>query len=148
MNDFEQKEKIRHKQQRLLLLNHSAKCPHNEDDAGRCMVTPHCANMKQLWRHIQECKDNRCQVAHCFSSRGVLSHYRKCREANCPVCGPVRDTIRNLPRQNIANDDTIRNQRRQNIANGSNPTIISSSSSRMMMMMMMRISMVAGGSRH
>ena len=90
-NDPEWKIRIRHKQQRLLLLHHSAKCPHED---GRCTVTPHCADMKRLWRHMEGCKDNNCRVSHCFSSRAILSHYRKCKDANCPACGPVRDTVK------------------------------------------------------
>jgi len=43
---------LRHQQQRLLLLRHAAKCPHED---GRCPVTPHCAGMKRLWKHIAEC---------------------------------------------------------------------------------------------
>lgn len=90
-NDPEWKIRVRHKQQRLLLLHHSAKCPH---DDGRCPVTPHCGDMKRLWRHMEGCKDNNCRVSHCFSSRAILSHYRKCKDTNCPACGPVRDTVR------------------------------------------------------
>ena len=90
-NDPDVKVRIRHKQQRLLLLHHSAKCPQED---GRCTVTPHCADMKRLWRHMEGCKDNKCQVSHCFSSRAILSHYRKCRDSNCPACGPVRETVR------------------------------------------------------
>eukprot|EP00542_Grammatophora_oceanica_P014911 CAMPEP_0194032300 /NCGR_PEP_ID=MMETSP0009_2-20130614/5275_1 /TAXON_ID=210454 /ORGANISM="Grammatophora oceanica, Strain CCMP 410" /LENGTH=1696 /DNA_ID=CAMNT_0038672697 /DNA_START=105 /DNA_END=5195 /DNA_ORIENTATION=+ len=89
-NDSEWKMRIRHKQQRLLLLHHSAKCQTD----GTCQVTPHCADMKRLWRHMEGCKDNNCRVPHCFSSRAILSHYRKCKDANCPACGPVRDTVR------------------------------------------------------
>ena len=90
-SDPEWKARIKHKQQRLLLLHHSAKCPHED---GRCKVTPHCADMKRLWRHMEGCKDNDCRVSHCFSSRAILSHYRKCKDAQCPACGPVRDTVR------------------------------------------------------
>jgi Bromodomain/TAZ zinc finger len=90
-NDPDVKARIRHKQQRLLLLHHSAKCPHED---GRCTVTPHCADMKLLWRHMEACKDNNCKVPHCFSSRAILGHYRKCRDSNCPACGPVRETVR------------------------------------------------------
>jgi Bromodomain/TAZ zinc finger len=94
-NDPEWKIRIRHKQQRLLLLHHSAKCPH---DDGRCPVTPHCADMKRLWRHMEGCKDNNCRVSHCFSSRAILSHYRKCKDPACPACGPVRDTVKKSSR--------------------------------------------------
>lgn len=81
---------LRHQQQRLLLLRHAAKCPHED---GRCPVTPHCAGMKRLWKHIAECKNQKCQVPHCVSSRYVLSHYHRCKDVRCPVCGPVREAI-------------------------------------------------------
>ena len=81
---------LRHQQQRLLLLRHAAKCPH--EDAS-CPVTPHCAGMKRLWKHIAECKDQKCIVPHCVSSRYVLSHYHRCKDVRCPVCGPVREAI-------------------------------------------------------
>jgi len=81
---------LRHQQQRLLLLRHAAKCPHED---GRCPVTVHCAGMKRLWKHIAECKDQKCLVPHCVSSRYVLSHYHRCRDLRCPVCGPVREAI-------------------------------------------------------
>lgn len=81
---------LRHQQQRLLLLRHAAKCPH-EDKC--CPVTPHCAGMKRLWKHIAECKDQKCLVPHCVSSRYVLSHYHRCKDVRCPVCGPVREAI-------------------------------------------------------
>eukprot|EP00536_Pseudo-nitzschia_multiseries_P016034 jgi/Psemu1/247266/estExt_Genewise1.C_10040019 len=81
---------LRHQQQRLLLLRHAAKCQHGD---GRCPVTPHCAGMKRLWKHIAECKDQKCLVPHCVSSRYVLSHYHRCKDVRCPVCGPVREAI-------------------------------------------------------
>ena len=89
--DPEWKVRIRHKQQRLLLLHHSSKCPY---DDGKCKVTPYCGEMKKLWKHMARCVDNECRVPHCFSSRSILSHYRKCKDARCPACGPVRDTVR------------------------------------------------------
>ena len=81
---------LRHQQQRLLLLRHAAKCPR---EGGQCPVTPHCAGMKRLWKHIAECKNQKCQVPHCVSSRYVLSHYHRCKDVRCPVCGPVREAI-------------------------------------------------------
>jgi len=89
-NDPEWRVRIRHKQQRLLLLHHSAKCQRED---GQCTVTPLCGEMKQLWRHMEGCRDNNCVVPHCFSSRAILSHYRRCRDASCPACGPVRETV-------------------------------------------------------
>jgi len=82
--------KSRHKRQRLLLLRHAAKCPHND----QCPVTPHCAEMKVLWKHIAYCKDSVCKVPHCMSSRFVLSHYRRCKPP-CNICDPVKDIIKN-----------------------------------------------------
>ncbi|KAL7549755.1 hypothetical protein ACHAWF_013022 [Thalassiosira exigua] len=81
---------LRHQQQRLLLLRHAAKCPHQDN---QCPVTPHCAGMKRLWKHIAECKNQKCLVPHCVSSRYVLSHYHRCKDVRCPVCGPVREAI-------------------------------------------------------
>jgi Bromodomain/TAZ zinc finger len=86
----EEIQRIKHKQQRLLLLHHSAKCTSDTN----CTITQHCAEMRRLWRHMEGCKDNRCEVAHCFSSRAILSHYRKCKDINCPACAPVRNTVR------------------------------------------------------
>jgi len=82
---------LRHQQQRLLLLRHAAKCPHEGDE--KCPVTPHCSGMKKLWKHIAECKNQKCLVPHCVSSRYVLSHYHRCKDVRCPVCGPVREAI-------------------------------------------------------
>jgi len=81
---------LRQQQQRLLLLRHASKCPHEN---GTCPVTPHCSGMKRLWKHIAECKDQQCQMAHCVSSRYVLSHYHRCKDPRCAVCGPVREAI-------------------------------------------------------
>jgi len=89
-NSSEYDQRVRHKQQRLLLLHHSAKCMQE----GQCTVTPHCADMKKLWRHMEGCKDNSCRVPHCFSSRAILSHFRKCKDPRCPACIPVREAVR------------------------------------------------------
>jgi hypothetical protein len=112
-NDSEWKVRIRHKQQRLLLLHHSAKCPHED---GLCTVTPHCADMKRLWRHMEGCKDNNCRVSHCFSSRAILSHYRKCKDPACPACGPVRETVRKSQSRNQSGQNN-----RMRTSTGSNP---------------------------
>jgi E1A/CREB-binding protein len=89
-SDEEKQQRIKVKQQRLLLLHHSVKCTRDTN----CTITKHCDEMKRLWRHMERCKDNRCDAAHCFSSRAILSHYRKCKDKNCPTCEPVRNTIR------------------------------------------------------
>ena len=81
---------LKQQQQRLLLLRHASKCPHET----KCSVTPHCSTMKELWKHIMSCKNHKCNVAHCVSSRYVLSHYSKCKDVQCPVCGPVREAIK------------------------------------------------------
>lgn len=97
-NDAEY-QKIRHKQQRLLLLRHASRCQH---ESGKCPVTPHCASMKRLWEHIAICKIQSCTVQHCLSSRYVLSHYRRCKDQRCPACGPVRETIRKSSQKEVA----------------------------------------------
>lgn len=79
--------KIKHKQQRLLLLRHASKCQAKD---GECRKTPHCADMKKLWRHISGCQDKNCSYPHCLSSRYVLMHYRRCKDAQCPACAPVK----------------------------------------------------------
>lgn len=89
-SEQEREVRIRHKQQRLLLLHHSSKCQYTD---GKCPVTQHCADMKRLWLHMAKCEDNRCRVPHCYSSRAILSHYRKCKDPDCQACGPVRETV-------------------------------------------------------
>jgi E1A/CREB-binding protein len=89
-NKGESDAKARHKSQRLLLLRHASKCTAEE---GKCTVTPHCAEMKVLWKHIANCKDSYCKVRHCMSSRYVLSHYRRCKPP-CNVCDPVKEIIK------------------------------------------------------
>jgi TAZ zinc finger len=51
------KQVLKQQQQRLLLLRHASKCPHEQ-----CTVTNHCANMKILWKHIMSCKEHECKV--------------------------------------------------------------------------------------
>ncbi len=82
---------LQNKQHRLLLLLHAAQCPHGED--GRCHVTPHCSEMKKLWKHINEkhkaeCK-SKCQFPHC------RRHYQKCKDVGCEVCSPVSRNFTN-----------------------------------------------------
>jgi E1A/CREB-binding protein len=105
--DSSEWQKIRHKQQRLLLLRHASRCQY---EAGKCPVTPHCANMKKLWEHIAHCKDQQCSVQHCLSSRYVLSHYRRCKDVDCPACSPVRETIRKSHEKERERDERRRRQ--------------------------------------
>jgi E1A/CREB-binding protein len=81
-------QKVRNKQQRLLLLRHASRCQH---ETGQCPVTPHCASMKELLEHIAVCKNRTCTVQHCRSSRYILRHYRRCKDTHCPTCRPVRE---------------------------------------------------------
>jgi hypothetical protein len=90
-HDVDSDTKVKIKQQRLLLLRHASKC---QAEDGKCTVTSHCGMMKQLWKHIAECKEQKCEVPHCISSRYVLSHYRKCKDSKCQICEPVRETLR------------------------------------------------------
>jgi len=82
--------KLRQKQQRLLLLHHTATCQYVD---GRCPVSSHCADFKKLWEHMESCTDTKCQVSHCYSSRAILTHYAACKDQDCTVCGPVRDSV-------------------------------------------------------
>lgn len=93
-NNADNNDRIRHKQQRLLLLRHASKCKARE---GQCKTTPHCDSMKKLWKHISGCQERECKVPHCMSSRYVLSHYKRCKDLNCPACEPVRKAIREEP---------------------------------------------------
>ena len=83
----EQHIRILKQRTRLMLLRHAARCTAAD---GKCTYTPHCAQVKKLWYHVLECRQNRCQYPHCATSRQVLAHYRQCRDMHCLVCGPVR----------------------------------------------------------
>jgi len=82
------KDLLRLQQQRLLLLQHAAKCQQSD---GECTVTPHCAAMKKLWSHVKNCSLVKCPVAHCVSSRYVLGHWCSCTDAACRMCQPARE---------------------------------------------------------
>ena len=88
--DEHRKAIMRQQQQRLLLLRHASKC---QEKRGKCKATALCAQMKELWQHIAQCKDQHCLHPHCVSSRYVLSHYHRCKQRNCEVCAPVRLAI-------------------------------------------------------
>ncbi|KAL7543880.1 hypothetical protein ACHAXR_013283 [Thalassiosira sp. AJA248-18] len=94
----------RHKQQRLLLLCHATKCT---VETGQCTVTPHCAEMKMLWKHIASCKDSSCKVRHCLSSRYMVRHYQRCAKSTCNVCDPVKDTIKDAFNEHNQDDPSI-----------------------------------------
>ena len=86
-------QKLRQRQQRLLLLRHANKCQVQNPDT--CSITPHCAPTKHLWQHIAKCKeDHTCATPHCASSRYVLSHYHRCNDQLCMVCLPVRQEMK------------------------------------------------------
>lgn len=85
---------LKQQQQRLLLLRHASRCRKE----GNCDVTPHCALMQALWKHISTCKLPRCEFKYCVSSRHVLSHYHRCRSETCQICEPVRSLQRNQRR--------------------------------------------------
>ena len=67
-------------QKRLLLLHHSTKCPHED---GHCPITPHCADMKQLWRHMK----GKVHIRQKQLRLSLLYHSAKCPHENrrCPV---------------------------------------------------------------
>lgn len=78
---------LKDQQQRLLLLRHASKC--HFADEGQCSITPQCYQMKLLWEHLQNCRNNLCSYSHCMSSRYVLEHFSKCKNLRCPLCGPI-----------------------------------------------------------
>ena len=84
------KDLLKLQQQRLLLLQHVAKCPHGE---GLCPVTPHCWSMKKLWEHVKHCSLVKCSTPHCVSSRYVLSHWCNCVDQTCRMCKPAREGV-------------------------------------------------------
>lgn len=74
----------------LLRLRHAYRCV----TEGPCSITPHCASLKALWKHIPKCKDGQCETPDCMASRYVLNHYEQCKDGDCAVCQPVREAIR------------------------------------------------------
>lgn len=82
---------VRQQIQRILLLRHAARCPH---ERGKCPHISHCGALKDLWCHVSSCSDRNCQFRHCVSSRYILAHYSKCDSTECPVCVPVRGVIK------------------------------------------------------
>mmetsp|Transcript_10748 Transcript_10748/g.16205 ORF Transcript_10748/g.16205 Transcript_10748/m.16205 type:complete len:489 (+) Transcript_10748:94-1560(+) len=108
-----QRELVRRKVQRLLLIRHCTKCsvrsiplPSNVQAAVTgyfCPVTSHCAEGKALCAHIKTCKLDDCTYKKCLTTRDVLGHYRHCRDIECMICGPVRS--RDKRRRNQMKDD-------------------------------------------
>jgi len=111
-NNASEDEKVKHKQQRLVLLRHASKCGFKD---GKCPHTEHCAAMKRLWRHIADCKVQNCKVQHCISSRYVLTHYRDCTDPDCQVCDPVR---RSIKRSNDKKKQGYRGNPKQDLLQG------------------------------
>jgi hypothetical protein len=71
------------KQDRLVVLRHASRC--------NCEgMTPHCAHMKQVWKHLQSCKVSNCNFKYCMSSKYILMHFSKCENVECEICRPVR----------------------------------------------------------
>lgn len=78
-------------QQRLIDLRHASKCVHVNKRCPESFLC--CQMMKDVWKHIAMCEEERCQFPCCVTSRCVLSHYRHCRDTTCHVCRPVRIEI-------------------------------------------------------
>ena len=89
------KKHLRARQQRLLMLCHSANClqvSKTGSNSSGCSLG-YCAKMTKLWAHISVCDDSSCSTKHCFSSRSIMTHYLKCRDENCATCLPVRSVV-------------------------------------------------------
>lgn len=79
------------KQQRwLLFLRHCAKCSVPDGD---CQYGDNCMVAKQLWQHLNDCRDDQCAYPRCIASRELLRHHQKCTSTNCPVCAPVKQYV-------------------------------------------------------
>ncbi|RYG96998.1 hypothetical protein EON65_53525, partial [archaeon] len=90
---------IKEFQQRLVLLHHASRC--DQEDRGRCRITPYCAEMKALYQHVNACNVQQCTYTHCVSTRFLLSHYYKCSEnPDCQICKPLKDNILRIYKRN------------------------------------------------
>jgi hypothetical protein len=64
------------KQQRwLLFLRHCAKCQQTEEE---CQFSRSCRVGKELWTHILQCNNPKCEYPRCTSSKDLLKHHQKC----------------------------------------------------------------------
>jgi len=81
---------IERKRQRLVELRHASMCPCGPNE---CTVSPYCWQLKILWKHILQCKNDDCNIRLCLSSRYILTHYRNCRDGTCEICAPVRNPL-------------------------------------------------------
>lgn len=86
----ERKNQILKQQRWLLFLRHCAKCTAGPN---QCQYKSTCALAKELWRHLIDCKDDKCQYPRCAPSRILLQHHQKCRDKACPVCMPVKQYV-------------------------------------------------------
>jgi hypothetical protein len=100
------KKTLLQQQRRLLLLRHASKC-----DIGPTCKTKGCPQMVILWKHMKECRENKCTVRHCVSSRCVLNHYRICKSEgkteSCAMCGPVLKYVRKKGDKSTDDLDTL-----------------------------------------
>ena len=86
----ERKNQILKQQRWLLFLRHCAKCTAGPDE---CQYKQTCTLAKELWKHLIDCKDDKCSYARCAPSRVLLQHHQKCRDKACPVCMPVKQYV-------------------------------------------------------
>lgn len=104
--DQDTKRNLLQQQRRLLLLRHASKC-----DIGPTCKTKGCPQMVTLWKHMKECRENKCTVRHCVSSRCVLNHYRICKSEgkteSCAMCGPVLEYVRKKGDKSTDDLDTL-----------------------------------------
>lgn len=102
---------LRNQQQYLLLLHHASECPAVASEGEN----PHCAQMKDSWKHMTRCDDIHCTVAGCYYGRRVLYHYHRCKKKiRCQLCGPVlrekvaqRNQVRQANRVRQINENAV-----------------------------------------
>lgn len=49
---------------------------------------------KELWQHILQCTQVKCEYPRCLSSKDLLKHHQKCANAQCAICTPVKEYVR------------------------------------------------------
>jgi TAZ zinc finger len=127
LNEEQKQRNILLKTKRLFELYHASKCTQET-----CYESKHCAEMKQLWIHMENCCNNDpCQYPHCQSSRNVLLHYQKCRYMHCPVCSSFRSHLEhNMIESNL--HDNMRQNADTVCTSLDNPTTTTPELSRML----------------
>ena len=80
-------------QKQLILLLHANKCQKGRDgfqSAGSFCNIPQCQTMKDVLKHLADCKEDNCTFSYCASSRQIIKHWKQCSNNQCAVCQPLK----------------------------------------------------------